>query len=296
MDEIVKSVDGRVKTVRPQVPKLRHVVNLDRVMASIPSPPSIFITGAAAGIGRAVARRFAAAGWVVGLADVDEAAVRALARELSPAPCHAAWLDVSHTQDWTAPLEDFWRVAGGRLDVLFNNAGVAVTAPFEDTDPARLHRLIDINLKGVLNGCHAALPWLRRTAGARVINMCSASALYGQPMLATYSATKAAVRGLTEALDIEWRRHGIRVVDVLPLFVNTAMVADEVAKMKTVRALGVRLSAEDVARVVWRLANMAPRRLPVHSTVGWQTRLFYHLGKHSPDALNRFVTARMAGY
>ncbi|HIV73165.1 MAG TPA: SDR family oxidoreductase [Candidatus Aquabacterium excrementipullorum] len=265
-------------------------------MASSNPIRSIFITGAAAGIGRAVAQRFAAAGWFVGLADVDGAAVQALARELGPARCHAARLDVSHAEGWAAPLQAFWQAAGQRLDVLFNNAGIAITAPFEDTEVARHHRVIDINLKGVLNGCHAALPWLRHTPGARVINMCSASALYGQPMLATYSATKAAVRGLTEALDIEWQRHGIRVVDVLPLFVNTAMVADEVSKMKTVKTLGVRLSADDVARTVWRLAQMAPGRMPVHSAVGWQTRLFYQLGKHLPDAVNRFVTARMAGY
>ena len=205
-------------------------------------------------------------------------------------------LDVSRADDWAPQLEAFWQAAGERMDVLFNNAGVAVTGPFEDTELARHHRLIDINLKGVLNGCHAALPWLRRTPAARVVNMCSASALYGQPLLSSYSATKAAVRSLTEALDIEWQRHGIRVVDVLPLFVNTAMVADEVSKMKTVQALGVRLSADDVARTVWHLAGQSPKRLPVHSAVGWQTRLFYQLGKWSPDAINRLVTARMAGF
>lgn len=259
-------------------------------------PRSIFITGAAAGIGKAVAQRFALAGWFVGLSDVDEAALQDLAQALGPSRCHVARLDVSHAQDWNAPLEAFWQAAGQRLDVLFNNAGIAITDAFEDVPAARHHRVIDINIKGVLNGCHAALPWLKQTHGARVINMCSASALYGQPMLATYSATKAAVRSLTESLDIEWQRHGIRVVDVLPLFVNTAMVANEVSKMKTVQALGVRLSADDVADTVWRLAQGAPSRLPVHSTVGWQTRLFYQLGKWSPDALNRIVTARMAGY
>lgn len=265
-------------------------------MAGSAPQPSIFITGAAAGIGRAVAERFAASGWFVGLYDVDEPALQALALRIGAGRCHVARLDVSRFEDWSAPLEAFWQAAGGRMDVLFNNAGVAITSAFDETEPARHHRLIDINLKGVINGCHAGLPWLRRTPGARVVNMCSASALYGQPMLATYSATKAAVRSLTEALDIEWRRHGVRVVDVLPLFVNTAMVADEVSKMKTVQTLGVRLGPDDVARTVWRLAQTAPGRLPVHATVGWQTRLFYLLGKWSPDAVNRFVTARMAGY
>lgn len=260
-----------------------------------PSRPSIFITGAAAGIGRAVAERFAQAGWFVGLYDVDEAAVQALRQQLGVDRCQAGRLDVSRADDWAPQLEAFWQAAGQRLDLLLNNAGVSVTSLFEDADLARHHRLIDINLKGVVNGCHSALPFLKRTPGARVVNLCSASALFGQPMLSTYSATKAAVRGFTEALDIEWQRHGIRVVDVLPLFVNTAMVRDDVSKMKTVQTLGVRLSADDVARTVWRLSQGKPSSLPVHSPVGWQASLFYQLAKHSPDAINRFVTAHMAG-
>ncbi|RYY89393.1 MAG: SDR family oxidoreductase [Chitinophagaceae bacterium] len=257
---------------------------------------SIFITGAGAGIGRAVAERFARAGWFVGLYDVDEAAVQALRLQLGAERCHAGRLDVSVPADWAACLQAFFDASGQRLDLLFNNAGVAVTGLLEETDLSRHHRLIDINLKGVVNGCHFALPYLRGTPGSRVVNMCSASALYGQPMLSTYSATKAAVRSFTEAMDIEWQRHGIRVVDVLPLFVNTAMVTNEVSKMKTVQTLGVRLSADDVARTVWRLSQTPLRRLPVHSAVGWQTRLFCLLSKFSPDAINRFVTARMAGH
>ena len=162
-------------------------------------------------------------------------------------------------------------------------------------DLLRHHRLIDINLKGLINGCHTAFALLKDTSNSRVINMCSASALYGQPELGTYSATKAAVRSLTEALNIEWRRHGIEVVDVLPLFVNTAMVANEVSRMKTVSTLGVRLGPQDVAATVWRLAT-ARGRLPVHSLVGWQTRLFATLSKFSPDFMNRLVTAWMAGH
>ncbi len=262
--------------------------------------PAVFITGAAAGIGRAVAERFAAQGWFVGLFDVDLPAVQALAAMLASrhgAGCAIAGrLDVAVPEDWQAALDAFRAPAGQRLDLLFNNAGVALVDPFEEIALARHHRLIDINLKGVLNGCHAAFADLRRTEGARVVNMCSASALYGQPTLASYSATKAAVRSLTEALDIEWARHGIRVVDVLPLFVNTVMVTQEVHKMKTAQTLGVRLSADDVAATVWRLSQKKPASLPTHSMVGWQTKVFALLGKLTPDAINRRVTAWMAGF
>lgn len=258
--------------------------------------PSIFITGAAAGIGLAVAERFQAAGWFVGLYDVDAAAVQALAERWGPGRALAGRLDVSDPADWAEQVPRFFEAAGQRLDLLFNNAGIAVTDPFGTVPLARHHRLIDINVKGVVNGCHTALSYLRQTPQSRVVNMCSASALYGQPMLSTYSASKAAVRSLTEALDIEWQAHGVRVVDVLPLFVNTAMVADEVSKMKTVNTLGVRLSADDVAQAVWRLSQTAPARLATHNLVGWQTKVFAFLGKLSPDRVNRWVTARMSGH
>jgi NAD(P)-dependent dehydrogenase (short-subunit alcohol dehydrogenase family) len=263
---------------------------------SATSRQSIFITGAAAGIGLAVAERFAQAGWFVGLYDVDEAGVQALQQRWGAEQCMAARLDVSSPDDWRVALAGFAQATGGRLDVLFNNAGIAVTSPFEEADLLRHHRLIDINIKGLVNGCHTAFALLRQTPGSRIINMCSASALYGQPELGTYSASKAAVRSLTEALDIEWARHGIRVVDVLPLFVNTAMVTNEVSRMKTVQTLGVRLGPQDVAATVWRLAQAPAASLPVHSMVGWQTKFFALLSKLSPHFMNRLVTARMAGY
>lgn len=254
------------------------------------------ITGAAAGIGRAVAEHFAREGWFIGLFDVHEAGVLALQRQLGASNAHAGRLDVSNGSDWAMQLASFAEAAGGRLDVLVNNAGISVTSLFEEAPLASHHRLIDINLKGVINGCHHALPYLKRTPGARVINLCSASALYGQPMLSTYSAAKAAVRSLTESLDIEWRRHGVRVVDVLPLFVSTAMVANDVHKMKTVQFLGVRLSADDVARCIWRVSHRSSVWLPVHTPVGLQTSAFYALSKWSPEWMTRFVTARMAGF
>lgn len=260
------------------------------------SPPALFITGAAAGIGRAVALRFGRAGWVLGLYDVNEDGARALAREIGESRCIAGRLDVTQAADWERALTQFADHSGQRLDVLFNNAGIAATAPFTEIPLARHHQLLDINLKGVVNGCHLAYPLLRGTPRSRVINMASASAIHGQPDLATYSASKAAIRSLTEALDIEWRKHGIRVVDLLPLFVNTAMVKDEVSRMQTVARLGVHLQPEDIAEQVWRLANGKPQQLPTHTYVGAQTKLFALASRLSPDAVNRWITARLAGY
>ena len=258
--------------------------------------PAILITGAAAGIGLAVAERFARAGWFVGLYDLNATAVQDLRQRLCADHGIAGRLDVAQASDWASAMTHFAQASGGRLDVLFNNAGVSVTLPFAQAELARHHLVVDVNLKGVINGCHAAHALLRATPGSRVINMCSASALHGQPELGSYSATKAAVRSLTEALDIEWRGQGIRVVDVLPLFVDTAMVRNDVSRMKTVKMLGVRLSADDVARTVWDLAQRNPQRLPVHTHVGLQTKFFALLSKLSPGWVNHWVTAKMAGY
>jgi NAD(P)-dependent dehydrogenase (short-subunit alcohol dehydrogenase family) len=183
----------------------------------------VFITGAASGIGRVTATLFAQRGWLVGVAHIDNAAVAALARELGQDRAWPCRLDVTQEQEWEHALAGFVERAD-RLDLLVNNAGILISGPFTANPLARHHALVEVNVKGVLNGCHFARPYLLRTPGARVINLSSASAEYGQASLATYSATKFAVRGLTEALNVEWQADGIRVMDVMPLFVRTAMV------------------------------------------------------------------------
>ena len=149
---------------------------------------------------------------------------------------------------WSARLAEFTG-ATGKLDILVNNAGVLATGAFSDV-PLQVHRqMIDINFYGALAGLHAAFPYLRDTAHAQVVNMCSASALYGQPELATYSATKFALRALTEALELEWRRYDIRVLAMWPLFVKTAMT-DGIETGST-KSLGVNLGPDDVAAAVY---------------------------------------------
>ncbi|SFF46894.1 NADP-dependent 3-hydroxy acid dehydrogenase YdfG [Fontimonas thermophila] len=255
--------------------------------------PAIFITGAAAGIGRATARLFAARGWCVGLYDIDSGGVERLRAELGDAAV-SGYLDVRDAAALTQALERFTAFSGGRLDVMFNNAGILAVGHFEDIALARHHALVDVNLKGVINGCLAALPHLRRTPGSRVINMSSASAIYGSPAYASYSATKFAVKGLTEALDIEWARHGVRVMDVLPLFVNTAMVTD-IEQPPSVGKLGVHLQAEDIAAVIWRAAHWNGRRR-VHWYPGAQTRLLALVNKLAPAWLNRYTVKQVSGY
>ncbi len=255
---------------------------------------SIFITGAAAGIGRATALRFAAAGWRVGLYDINLIGVKALAAEIGPQAL-ASKLEVSDEPAFVKALATFAEAADGKIDVLFNNAGILATGDFESMPLSRCHQLIDINTKGVVNGCHAALPYLKAAKG-RVINMASASAIYGTPAFAVYSASKFFVRGLTEALNIEWARFGIYVCDVLPLFVDTPMVQALADKPKSVSSLGVRLSADDIAELVFEAATRAVWRCPVHWYPGRQTRLLALINKLAPQRLARASNKLISGY
>ena len=250
--------------------------------------PTVFISGAAAGIGRATALLFARRGYRVGAYDVDLAGLASLREEITGAGGEVSigQLDVTEAGDWAQQLETFTG-ASRRLDILINNAGVLSSGRFEEIGLSTQRRIVDVNVYGVMAGLHTAFPYLRNTRGAQVVNLCSASAIYGQPELATYSATKFAVRGLTEALELEWRRYGIRVIAMWPLFVATAMV-DGVETGST-RSLGVHLSAGDVAESIFAATQSRSRLARVHYPVGRQTKVLASLSQVSPNWVQRLM-------
>ncbi|GAB2637198.1 SDR family oxidoreductase [Prescottella soli] len=245
----------------------------------------MFITGAAAGIGRATALAFARRGCVVGAHDVDEEGLESLREEIVArgGRVRTGLLDVTDLDQWHTRLAEF--ASGGRLDVLVNNAGVLSSGRFEDI-PADAHRrMLDINVGGTINGLLAAFLYLKETPGAQVVNLGSASAIYGQPELATYGATKFAVRGLTEALDLEWAADDIRVIDMWPLFVRTGMVRG--MSTGSTRSLGIRLTAQDVADAIVAATEHRGRIPKVHFPVGVQARALAAVAGVTPAWLAR---------
>lgn len=268
-------------------------------------PRSVLVTGAARGIGEATARRFAALGWRVGAFDVDPCGWAGQASAgTGDGRVVTGELDVTDPASWQRALAGFCG-EHGTLDVLVNNAGLLYGTPFLDGSFEQDRALVDVNVTGVLNGCRAAYPYLER-AGGTVVNLCSAAAIHGQAEMATYSATKHAVRGISEALDIEWGPAGVTVRAVWPLYVSTSML--EGVETGGMRSLGVRLGAEEVAREVARAAgaepearglervrSLVPRVLggPVHRPVGAQARRMYVGSQLAPAALTRLVNRRL---
>ena len=245
---------------------------------------SIFISGAAQGIGAAIARTFYQQGYKVGIYDINEASAQHLAAQLGN-NAKAGKLDVSDYAQWQNALEEF-SVWAGQLNVLVNNAGILYSGAFEKTDIQAHQHTINVNVNGVLNGCHAALPFLKQASFARVINVSSASAIYGQPDLISYSASKFAVRGITEGLDVEWQKYGIRVLDVMPLFVQTAMVADMDAA--SIQNIGVDLKPQDIAEQVLKLVQSKGTFFTqTHHPIGLKTKIIYQLSSISPQIINR---------
>jgi NAD(P)-dependent dehydrogenase (short-subunit alcohol dehydrogenase family) len=184
----------------------------------------IFVTGGASGIGRATAELFAGRGWFIGAYDVDEAGLKALEQELGADGCITRRLDVGDKADFDRAVEEFAEASGGRLDLLFNNAGIGAGGWFEEVPYDVAMRVLQVNFVGVVNGVYAALPLLKRTPNSLCFSNSSSAAIYGMPRTAMYAASKFAVKGLTEALSVEFARFGGRAADVLPALIDTPIL------------------------------------------------------------------------
>ncbi len=212
---------------------------------------SIFITGAASGMGRATARLFAGKGWFVGIYDVNEQGLEALASEIGTENCHAAALDVTDRSAYQSVLNDFDIKAGGRLDVLHNNAGIIKAGLFGDMKFADIEGIIRVNLIGVLNGIHVAYPMLKKTPNSLCFTTSSSSAIFGAAGIAAYSTSKSALKGLTEALSIEFSLFDIRAADTMPGHVESGMMSSEFGESLPKEGPWRLVPAEAVADVVW---------------------------------------------
>lgn len=212
---------------------------------------SIFITGAASGMGLETARLFHSKGWFVGGYDVNGAGLAALEKELGGENCIVATLDVTDKDAYDAAVASFGEATGGKLDILYNNAGIGRGGLFEQMPFEDIMAVVNVNFVGVLNGIHAALPLLKATENSLCFTTSSSSATYGMPGIAVYSATKHAVKGLTEALSIEFRLIGVRAADVLPGLIDTPILPEGAAANAPKEGMFRAIPPVEVAKVVW---------------------------------------------
>ena len=247
----------------------------------------IFITGGASGLGRALAERYARAGWRVCIGDLDvERCADALAAIRVHSPhSQALACDVTREDALQAAADWLQREWGG-VDVVVNNAGVAQMGGIAETTLDDWRWAVDINLLGVVRGCKVFAPLLRTQGGGQLVNIASMAGLVHMPNAAAYNATKAAVVALSETLQLELEPDGIRVSVVCPAFFRTDLARNMRAANPQLEGMTKRLverariGADEIAerifagiergdphifthpeaRRFWRLKRMLPYR------------------------------------
>ena len=247
----------------------------------------IFITGGASGLGRALAERYARAGWRVCIGDLDVercAEVLAAIRVHSP-HSQALACDVTREDALQAAADWLQREWGG-VDVVVNNAGVAQMGGIAETTLDDWRWAVDINLLGVVRGCRVFAPLLRTQGGGQLVNIASMAGLVHMPQAAAYNATKASVVALSETLQLELEPDNIRVSVVCPAFFRTGLAKNMRAANPQLEGMTKRLverarmGADEIAerifagiergdphilthpeaRRFWRLKRMLPYR------------------------------------
>ena len=192
------------------------------------------VTGGGAGLGEATAKRFAEEGAHVWVTDLNEDSASAVvaAIEANGGSATARYQDVTVEDDWDALMDEIVQ-ASGKLDVIVNNAGIALTGSAEDTSLEDWRKTQAVNLDAVFMGTRAAIRTMKNTGGGSIINISSIEGIVGEQHAAAYNASKGGVRIFTKsaALHCAVSDYGIRVNSVHPGFIETAMVRDGIGAM-----------------------------------------------------------------
>jgi NAD(P)-dependent dehydrogenase (short-subunit alcohol dehydrogenase family) len=262
------------------------------------------ITGAASGIGQALAGALVARGDTVVVADIDgdgaERAARALARH-GPGAAAPAVVDVRDAGAVQALVEQT-HDKHGRLDLMVNNAGIGVGGEARELLLAHWDRVIDVNLRGVVHGVHAAYPVMIGQRSGHIVNTASLAGLIPAPWLTPYAMTKHAVVGLSLSLRAEAAAYGVRVTAVCPGFVDTPILdkggpddlpqpagsrrGREMARHYQPRLYSAGRLAHDILRGIDR--NAALVIAPPSARVAW------YLSRYAPLVLTRMAARQLA--
>lgn len=256
---------------------------------------TVAITGAGSGIGRATALAFARDGYRVAACDVDQVRLDALEKELGPQALLVRKVDVADRAQMAAFADDVHAALGadGAVDVIVNNAGVAVGGSFLDTSLDDWDWLLGINLKGVIHGCHFFLPRMVARGRGHVINIASILGIFAAPTVTAYVASKFAVLGFSKSLRVEMAPHGIGVTAICPGLISTAIFDDSrkvghvVKRREQIAATFKKGASPDlVARAILN----AVETNPAVRTVGRDAAVTAMLTRMAPN-----LTSRLGG-
>jgi len=222
----------------------------------------VVITGGALGMGKAHSALFAKEGAQVVLTDINEVAGQATADAINQNGGKAVFFrhDVASAKDWQQVVAQC--IAGfGKIDVLINNAGIALFKALEETTDDEWDRVLNVNAKSVFLGCKYVLPGMQKADGGSIVNISSVAGMIGSPRGAAYVASKGAVRLLTKAAAVDYAKFNIRVNSIHPGVIKTEMTRELLSAPETANAflslsiLGRAAEPEEVSAAVLFLAS-----------------------------------------
>jgi NAD(P)-dependent dehydrogenase (short-subunit alcohol dehydrogenase family) len=249
------------------------------------------ITGAASGLGRALAVRLARDGWNIAVCDINDQGSQQTLEAIRSAGGDGLveHLDVSCEEDWQT-LSDRLRGQWDHLELLVNNAGIAISGEVGQTSLDDWRWALGINLWNGIYGCHTFVDWLKANPrGAHIVNTASLAAIGSAPSMAAYNVTKSGILALSETLFAELMPHNVGVTVLCPAFVKTALLdngrfAEEKHRTTAVRAFEKSdLTAEQVAEEVLR----AIRRKQLYVILPRKGRLYWYFKRLSPQRFAR---------
>jgi NADP-dependent 3-hydroxy acid dehydrogenase YdfG len=245
---------------------------------------TIAITGAGSGFGAAIAHKYAADGWKVAVTDIDEERASQTLFEIQQlgGDGFALLLDTTNSDQWQQLDEEILARWGG-LQVLVNNAGVATAGNVEDTSIQDWQWVLDIDLMGVVRGCHQFAAMFKRQRSGHIVNIASFAGLAGLPFIASYGVAKAGVVALSEALRAEMHEYGVGVTVACPAFVKTNLLDTFRATNGDTRATVTRwmetsgITAEHIAKDIATAVKNNTFLLLTHrqTRAGWRLKRWF---------------------
>ncbi len=242
------------------------------------------ITGAASGIGLAVAKALSAKGWRLALLDLNIEALKQATQTLNQENISLYGVDVCDYNALKKVIDEFAQQQQQQLRLLLNCAGIMKIQTTATSSPEFHARTFDVNVNGTFYACHAAYPYLKAAQG-QIINMNSAATQYGIPWQASYSASKFAIKGLTEALNLEWEQDGIQVGSMVPPVIETPMVTEQAQRSPIMERLASGLTTEDAVKAILQQID----KPKLHHPISWGFKLMYYARQMTPDFIIRLI-------